>query len=81
MVESVWHRRRGKLVGSQQMNEEENKQLIRLLLLEAPAWSNRKIARVFDCDVKLAANIRADMVAGGEPPRVGPDADDVDEDV
>ncbi len=49
--------------------------------MDAPAWSDRKIARVSDCDVKLVANIRAEMVARGELPRDVPDEADVDEDV
>ncbi len=60
---------------------EEKKEIIRRLLKEAPAWSGRKIARVFHCDTRPVANIRAEMVASGELPRDGPDADDVDEDI
>lgn len=63
------------------MNEEKKKELIGRLLVEVPGWSNRKIARVFDCGVKLVADVRADMTASGELPKLGPEPDDVDEDL
>ena len=62
------------------MNE-ANKEIIRRLLKEVPAWSDRKIARVFDCDTRFVKDTRAEMAASGELPRDIPDEANVDEDV
>ncbi len=62
------------------MNEAKakTKGFISRLLKEMPVWSDRKVARILDCDVRLVANIRAEMVASGELRRLGPDEYDDD---
>ena len=48
---------------------------IRRLLIELPGLSSRKIARVFECELKEVSRIRAEMKAIGEIPEREVDED------
>jgi len=65
------------------MNKEKAKVkgFISRLLKEMPIWSDRKVARILDCDVQLVANIRATMINAGELQQLEPDEYEEDEDM
>ncbi len=48
-----------------EISEEKKKEYIRRMLIEVPTWQDRKIARIFECDVQLVTDIREEMVASG----------------
>lgn len=62
-----------------EMSETRKKEYIRRMLKEVPTWQDRKIARIFECDVQLVTDIREEMVASGELRRLAADEYDVDE--